>query len=103
MAPTVGNWYIETDKKVRLYCVEADAGSVGLSYDVRSPIAVRVKPEDFQTFFRESLDVHTALRNLLDVIGAPPERNAAGDVTSEQYHRLGEAVLDAELALRFDT
>lgn len=103
MQPIAGNWYIETDKNVRLYCVETDAVSIGLSYGPGSPIAVRVTPVDFGIFFHEAPpDVRTALRNLLDVICAPPERNEAGDVTLEQHQRLGRAVQDAEAALRFE-
>ena len=101
--PTAGKWYIETDKKVRLFCVETDSTSIGLSYGPGSPIAVRVTRGDFPIFFHEAPpDVRKALRNLLDVIGAAPERNDAGDVTAEQYQRLGRAVEEAEAALAAD-
>jgi hypothetical protein len=96
MKPVVGNWYVEADKGVHLYCAAVDDSSVGLSYHPDSPIAVRVTTEDFPIFFVHN--IKTALRNLLDVIGAPPERNDAGDVTLEHHQRLGEAVANAERA-----
>lgn len=97
MKIVVGHWYVEADKGQRLFCAAADDVSIGLSYHPDSPIAVRVTVEDFRLFY--VLDLRAALWNLLDIVGAPPERNLAGDITAEHHLRLGEAVSDAECAL----
>lgn len=97
MKPVQGTWYVEADKGQRLFCASVDEKSVGLSYHPDSPIAIRATIEDFPIFFVHTTS--TALQNLLDIIEAPPERNAAGDVTLEHHHRLGEAVTEANQAL----
>ncbi len=63
MRATIGGWYLETDKGTRLYCRESDAESVGLSCRPDSPIAIRVKPGDFEIFFEPCLNK----KQLLDV------------------------------------